>query len=82
MVGSEDPMGSIGHALYGLHLGMRTKRGKPHALELLESWCRRSGLSAVELFTASKPFGGGALVAKRPSEIPVDAGEMPASGLE
>jgi signal transduction histidine kinase len=76
MLGGDDLLSDIGRAGYQLHLGMRTKRGKPHALDLLVAWCRAAGLKDVRVVRPHRSLGSGALVARRgPERVVTDEGE-------
>lgn len=64
MFGGEGFEAALSEAVYQLHLGMRTRRGRAHDLDQVRAWCADAGLPVqhlVDLQTA----GLGALVCAR-----------------
>lgn len=54
---------SLFEAVYQLHLGMRTRRGRAHDLAHLRAWCADAGLPAQRVVDL-EPAGFGALVCR------------------
>jgi SAM-dependent methyltransferase len=62
------PGRTLGHAVYDLHLALRTRRGRAHPAERLEAWLRAAGLSVVaRLDLGDSASGLAALVGQRPA---------------
>jgi SAM-dependent methyltransferase len=59
---------SLFEAVYQLHLGMRTRRGRAHAVEDLRRWCADAGLPAQRVVPLESA-GFGALVCRREPRV-------------
>lgn len=59
--GGESPHARRMHAIYGLHLALRTRQGTAHALNQLQSWLKRAGLSEISLIELDDLIGLGAI---------------------
>jgi hypothetical protein len=72
--GGEGFEAGLMEAVYQLHLGMRTRRGRAHAVEDLTRWCAGAGLT-TSLIVSLDVAGCGALVCVRPRR----AGDAPSA---
>ncbi len=65
-IGGSSPQRALAHAIYTLHLGMRTERGEPHSLASLRTWASDAGLDEQQLIELDGAgLGLGALVCRR-----------------
>lgn len=64
LFGGEGLEASLSEAVYQLHLGMRTRRGRAHHLDQVQAWCADAGLPAQRVVDLQIP-GLGALVCAR-----------------
>jgi cyclopropane fatty-acyl-phospholipid synthase-like methyltransferase len=74
VIGGDEFEQQLFEAVYQLHLGMRTAKGRAHDLNKLRSWCEDAGLVAQEVLHLG-PHGMGAVVCSR-SEVTVHSREM------
>jgi hypothetical protein len=66
MFGDGSPEMERSHAIYALHLALRTEHGCTHALSQLQELVKQAGLIQVKVIDLAIPHGLGALVAYCP----------------
>lgn len=63
MFGEDSPEKVRSHAIYALHLALRTEYGSIHTLSQIQAWVREAGLIPADVIDFTMPYGLGALVA-------------------